>query len=154
MDTTRRIGLSLGADICWPRCFEDLVRRFDPCIEIDGDKVKFEVERVTIEPFDLSQHCRYDLVIARALGPMNVLLELTLPFAEPGGRLLAMKGKSAEAELRDAGDALMLLGAGDVHAYESMPEIEPEATVVEVVKEGATPDEYPRRPGEPKKSPL
>ena len=26
---TRRIGLSLGADICWPKCFEDLLGDLD-----------------------------------------------------------------------------------------------------------------------------
>jgi len=26
---TRRIGLSLGADLCWPLCYEELVRRAD-----------------------------------------------------------------------------------------------------------------------------
>ena len=28
-DVTRKIGLSLGADICWPICYEELVRRLD-----------------------------------------------------------------------------------------------------------------------------
>ena len=26
---TRRIGLSLGADICWPICYEDILRELD-----------------------------------------------------------------------------------------------------------------------------
>ena len=28
-DVTRRIGLSLGADLCWPICYEELVRQLD-----------------------------------------------------------------------------------------------------------------------------
>jgi len=62
---TRRIGLSLGADICWPICYEEILRRLDLRIPVEGDTVRFEVERVTIEPFDLGQPCRYDLVIDR-----------------------------------------------------------------------------------------
>ena len=62
---TRRIGLSLGADICWPLCFEELVRRLDLSVPAGADEIRFEVERVTIEPFDLSQSCRYDVVIDR-----------------------------------------------------------------------------------------
>jgi len=62
---TRRIGLSLGADICWPICYEELMRRLDLSIPVDGDTVRFEVERVSIEPFDLRQSVRYDLVIDR-----------------------------------------------------------------------------------------
>lgn len=61
----RVIGLSLGADICWPICYEELVRRLDLKLPIDGNTVEFEVERVSIEPFDLQQPCRYDMVIDR-----------------------------------------------------------------------------------------
>jgi hypothetical protein len=64
-EVTRRIGLSLGADICWPICYEALVRRLDLRIPVAGDTVRFEVERVTIEPFDLRQPVAYDVVIDR-----------------------------------------------------------------------------------------
>lgn len=64
----RRIGLSLGADICWPLAFEELIRR----LKLDlkdlpkkGDSTSFQVDRVTIEPFDLKQPCRYDVVLDR-----------------------------------------------------------------------------------------
>ena len=62
---TRQIGLSLGADICWPICFEEILRRLDLDIAWRGDRVSFDVSRVTIEPFDLQQPVRYDLVIDR-----------------------------------------------------------------------------------------
>jgi len=64
-DVTRIIGLSLGADVCWPMCFEELVRRLDLCLPIDGDRVRFQVERVAIEPFDLRQPCKYSVVVDR-----------------------------------------------------------------------------------------
>jgi hypothetical protein len=64
-DITRRIGLSLGADICWPICYETLMRQLDLAIPIDGDTARFEVERVTIEPFNLRQPVKYDVVIDR-----------------------------------------------------------------------------------------
>jgi hypothetical protein len=64
-EVTRRIGLSLGADICWPACYEALVGKLDLALDLDGDTVKFAVERVTIEPFDLRQPCKYDLVVDR-----------------------------------------------------------------------------------------
>ncbi len=62
---TRRIGLSLGADICWPIAYEEILRRLDLAIPIGSDTVRFEVERVSIEPFDLRQPVRYDVVIDR-----------------------------------------------------------------------------------------
>jgi hypothetical protein len=64
-DVTRRIGLSLGADLCWPICYEEVLRRLDLALPIGGDTVRFEVERIVIEPFDLRQPTRYDLVVDR-----------------------------------------------------------------------------------------
>ncbi|MCZ7651074.1 MAG: hypothetical protein M5U13_07915 [Thermoanaerobaculia bacterium] len=62
---TKRIGLSLGADLCWPTCFEEILARLALAIPVAGDTVSFAVERVTIEPFDLRQPCRYDVVLDR-----------------------------------------------------------------------------------------
>jgi len=62
---TRHIGLSLGADICWPICYEVLLKKLDLAIPHGRDTLKFDVERIYIEPFNLSQACRYDVVIDR-----------------------------------------------------------------------------------------
>ncbi|MFN8547476.1 MAG: hypothetical protein U0527_05770 [Candidatus Eisenbacteria bacterium] len=64
-NVTRKIGLSLGADICWPMCYEAIMKRLDLRLPLGGDTVSFEVDRVTIEPFDLRQPCKYDLVVDR-----------------------------------------------------------------------------------------
>lgn len=65
-DRTVNIGLSLGADICWPICYESL---FDG-LKLDGMKLrgkslKFDCDRVTIEPYSLHQPVKYDVVIDR-----------------------------------------------------------------------------------------
>ncbi|MDX1381180.1 MAG: hypothetical protein R3233_08665, partial [Xanthomonadales bacterium] len=62
---TRKIGLSLGADICWPICYEALLKRLDLQLSMGGDTVGFECSRVQIEPFDLRQASKYDVVIDR-----------------------------------------------------------------------------------------
>lgn len=63
--TTRQIGLSLGADICWPAAYEALIEQLDLTI-VEGDEtVTFETDRVTIEPFNLRATPKYDLVIDR-----------------------------------------------------------------------------------------
>jgi hypothetical protein len=61
----RRIGLSLGADVCWPLCFEGILDRLRLDLPIGSERIRFEVERVTIEPFDLAKPCPYDLVVDR-----------------------------------------------------------------------------------------
>ncbi len=62
---TKRIGLSLGADVDWPTCYEDILGRLDLSLEIKRDTVTFSCERVTIEPFSLRAPQRYDLVMDR-----------------------------------------------------------------------------------------
>lgn len=62
---TKKIGLSLGADICWPLCYEEIMKKLDLNIRHRGDSINFEVERVSIEPFDLQQPCKYNVVLDR-----------------------------------------------------------------------------------------
>ncbi len=64
-DSIRHIGLSLGADICWPRCYEDIIAALDPTVVVDGERVGFRLDRVRIEPFAIADPTPYDLVIDR-----------------------------------------------------------------------------------------
>jgi hypothetical protein len=64
-DITRRIGLSLGADLCWPHCYEAIWQRLDPVFDIGGDRVQLTVERMVIEPFDLNGDTPYDVILDR-----------------------------------------------------------------------------------------
>jgi hypothetical protein len=64
-NVTRNIGLSLGADICWPGCYEEIVKRLNLSVPHGGDTLDFHVERVTVEPYFLRQPVRYDVVLDR-----------------------------------------------------------------------------------------
>ncbi len=64
-NVTKRIGLSLGADLCWPICYEEIVKRLKLKVPQGGKTVSVEVERVTIEPFSLRQPVKYDVVLDR-----------------------------------------------------------------------------------------
>jgi len=59
------IGLLLGAEEDWPQAFEALVRRLGPVADQTGKTHEFVTERLTIEPFDLNDPVRTDLVIDR-----------------------------------------------------------------------------------------
>ncbi len=65
MPQTRQIGLSLGADICWPACFEEILTQLKLDIPVNGDRLRFETERVTIEPYNLQKPVKYDMVLDR-----------------------------------------------------------------------------------------
>ena len=91
----------------------------------------------------------WDVVTARAVAPMAVLLELALPLATPEGFLLAIKGERAPDELEAAHGALRVLKASVETTLRT-----PTGTIVLVRRDGLIPKRFPRRPGEPKANPL
>ncbi len=62
--TDHLIGLLLGAEEDWPRAFEAILRRVGP-VTVDEQSHTVSSERLTIEPFDLTDPVRTDLVIDR-----------------------------------------------------------------------------------------
>jgi 16S rRNA (guanine527-N7)-methyltransferase len=96
----------------------------------------------------------YDLVVARAVAPLRILLEYTLPFLKRGGYLAAPKGTAAARETAEANNALRELGGNVETAAAFQPPDGVAQTVIFVRKTGPTPDRYPRRPGVASKRPL
>ena len=64
MNRHHQIGLLLGAEEDWPRAFEAILGMVGP-ITIDGVTHTLGAERLTIEPFDLTDPVRTPLVIDR-----------------------------------------------------------------------------------------
>lgn len=64
-DVEHTIGLLLGTEDDWPRAFEALVRRLGVVGGPDGKSHRISSVRVTIEPFNLRDRPRHDLVIDR-----------------------------------------------------------------------------------------
>lgn len=97
----------------------------------------------------------YELALARAVAPLRVLVELSLPLLRRGGYLAAHKGSAASQEVGEARNALRLCG-GEVAAVEPLdvPAQGPIPVLVLIRKSAETPDAYPRRPGIPAKRPL
>ena len=62
---TRHIGLSLGADICWPIAFEEILGNAKLELKVGREVIDFACERVAIEPFSLAPGCKYDVVVDR-----------------------------------------------------------------------------------------
>lgn len=59
------IGLLLGAEEDWPTAFEAIAQRLGVLKAPDGQEHRIATERVTIEPFNLRDKPRHDLVIDR-----------------------------------------------------------------------------------------
>lgn len=98
---------------------------------------------------------RADIVVSRAVAPLNVLAELCLPLVRVGGCFLAMKGPGPEEEIAAAGKAIGLMG-GVVEKLEGLmlPVIHEERSLILIRKAGPTPAGYPRRPGMAAKRPI
>ena len=64
-DVEHTIGLLLGTEDDWPRAYEALLRRLGVVAGPDGKSHRIRSERVTIEPFNLRDKPRHDLVIDR-----------------------------------------------------------------------------------------
>jgi 16S rRNA (guanine527-N7)-methyltransferase len=99
---------------------------------------------------------QFDLVAARALARMPVLLELTLPFVRQQGVVAAIKSRQMESEIRGSERAIEILGSSagscEVHDYESEHGVK--SRIYLVPKCRPTPDQYPRPPGRPAARPL
>jgi 16S rRNA (guanine527-N7)-methyltransferase len=92
---------------------------------------------------------RFDIVTARAVAPLRVLLELTSPLAKVGGLIVAVKGEKAAEELTASANALSRL-----HVSHEKTVRQPTASVVLLRKNAPTSAKYPRRAGEPTRTPL
>lgn len=94
----------------------------------------------------------FDVVTARAVSSLNILLELAMPMLKVGGRFVAYK--TDESELDGAKCALATLGAKHLSTKSlSLPNGDSRAILV-FEKVAPTPKQYPRLYGAIKKKPL
>ena len=98
---------------------------------------------------------RFDLVLARGVARLPALLEYALPLCRIGGKIVAWKHGGIQQELESAQRALQLLGGrwGRIIPV-ALTGLTDNRILVTVEKINATPAEYPRRPGLPRKQPL
>jgi 16S rRNA (guanine527-N7)-methyltransferase len=98
---------------------------------------------------------RCDVVTARAVAPLNVLVEYAAPLLRDGGVLVAWKGHRDDEEERDGHAAAALLGMAVEEVREVAPFPAAQARHLVIARKIApTPARYPRRPGMARKRPL
>jgi 16S rRNA (guanine527-N7)-methyltransferase len=97
----------------------------------------------------------FDVVVSRAVGPAQVLAELTLPFCRIGGLAVLHKSRSAEDEVEASATAIEAMGGATKSVIDvSVTGLDQGKTLVVIEKVSGTPGRYPRRPGMPAKRPL
>lgn len=130
----------------------EFLRSVIDALGLNAEAVHLRAEDAARRP-DLRE--RFDLAMARAVAPMNVLCEYLLPFVKVGGHMLALKGPALDAELEAARGAASALG-GEIGrvAPIDIPGRDWNHRAAWIRKIAPTPGQYPRRAGVPEKKPL
>lgn len=97
---------------------------------------------------------KFDLVTNRALANMSSLAEYSLSFVKKSGYFIAMKGSEYKEEVKEAKNAIDILGGKivDIKEIKLPGEILHSLIIVEKIRE--TPKKYPRAGGKPRTQPL
>lgn len=123
-------------------CLEPLQRRATFLEEVVADlglTARVQVVRARAEDIVRGRgpvtSLRAGVVTARAVAPLDRLAGWTVPLVEPGGELLALKGRSAAEEVEGARTALERLGVVSLEIVEcGVGVVDPPTTVVRAVK--------------------
>lgn len=95
---------------------------------------------------------KFDCVSARAVAPMSILLEYSMPFVKKGGYFIAMKGSAEEEAYENA--LAELSGKIEEDNTFLLPESDITRRIITVKKTSKLSTVYPRKAGTPKKNPL
>jgi 16S rRNA (guanine527-N7)-methyltransferase len=121
--------------------------------ELGLDNVRVSTRRAEEEAHGENRQ-RFDIVTARALAAMNVLVEWCLPLTKLGGKVLAMKGGKIVEELPLAARAIKTLGGDEAIVHPAnLPGFD-QHVVVEIKKERRTEKRFPRSTAQTKERPL
>jgi 16S rRNA (guanine527-N7)-methyltransferase len=159
--------LDIGSGPGFPGLPLRIEKDFDLTL-IDSVRKKVNFMNQVIEDLDLKNtraiHTRaedfakdhresFDLVASRAVANMATLSELCLPFVKVGGLFIAMKGPKADEELKEAENAIKILG-GQVVKIDHIDLDGNERNNIIIKKVHPTKKRYPRGKNLPKKNPL
>lgn len=96
----------------------------------------------------------FDFATARAVSNLRDLSEYCLPFVKVGGKFISMKSAKTDEEIRDAKEAIKVLG-GEIEKINSFELADcGERTLIFIKKVRPTPTKYPRNYSQIVKNPI
>lgn len=107
------------------------------------------------EDFAKNNREKFDAAIARAVAPLNTLVEYLLPFVKVGGVCIIYKSSKLAEELKNSQKAIEILGSKVEKIekyYIEEKELEREILILKKIKN--TPPKYPRDKNKPKLNPI
>jgi 16S rRNA (guanine527-N7)-methyltransferase len=97
----------------------------------------------------------YDCATAKAVAPLNILLEYAMPLLKTNGLFFAPKGSENKNETKSIQNASKELNCELLDLIKLPSDNKDIDQVIVIIKKiGDTPKKYPRRPGIPSKRPL
>lgn len=139
--------------------FDSLQKRLnflrDVCLETGLGQVAFLHGRAEEMAHQEAYRERFDLVTSRAVARLSILCEWALPYVRKDGLFIALKGAQYEEELKEASNALRILG-GTLEEVRpvTLPGLSDKRAVLYIRKSGTSPARYPRKPKMAAKHPL
>lgn len=98
---------------------------------------------------------KFDIAIARAVAPLNILLEYLMPFVKVKGNCICMKGSNSEEEIKNSNNAINILGGKLIETEEFfIANTDIKRKIIQVSKIKKIENKYPRKAGVPSKEPL
>ena len=112
-----------------------------------------ETVHARIEDYAHNNKDKFDIVTARAVAPLNILLEYAIPITKVNSYFVAMKGKIEDAITYN--NALKVLNSEIKEIKEfKLPIENSDRTIYKIIKISKTNGKYPRKPSEIKKNVL
>ncbi len=98
---------------------------------------------------------KFDIAIARAVAPLNILLEYLIPLTKVNGKCICMKSIKSKKEIEESKKALQVLnGTIEKNVEISLPKTEINRNIIVIKKKKTTNKIYPRKAGTPSKAPI
>jgi len=135
-------------------------------LESNGKRVSFlkevvkvldltNVEIIQGRAEELGKREKYDIVTARAVKELNILLELCFYLVKVGGYFVAYKSSGVAEEILNAKNAFKMLEIESFKKFDyNLPKSKNSRVFLGILKKNATKKKYPRRYGEIVNHPL
>ena len=147
------VPLAIARPDIRPTLVDSLTKRVNFCTELCGKVgVSANVVHARAEDFAKDNRQRFDVAVARAVAPLNILLEYLAPLVRVGGSVVAYKTDEGEVVL--AKNAANILGLTFVSANRFVLPDGSNRCLLEYKKVKNTPLVYPRGQNKPRKCPL
>ena len=167
IDLTDKTAIDVGTGAGFPGMVLYILNPQVNLTLLDSTKKKIDYLRQYCEAHNYKVNCisaraeefamreGFDYAFARAVAPLNILLELIVPMLKVGGTFVALKGQGFEDELVAAEKAMSKLGCHLKEIIEDeLPECGEKRALIHIVKDKVTNTKYPRQYSEIKKLPL